>query len=472
MYKVFLSIIGLIGVSSAIASVPPTTYTGGVIGKVVMYGDFPSDTSAFGWYQVPIAHGDDGYADTLGTIHLAGLTSVGSAIDYAELTINVHSYTTAPAVPGFRVYARKATSPTAPTSGTPSTYPSTYYSGGSGWTTSYVAFAPVNNDTGVHRLDVTDLVNELAGQTGGTGTSVTFILEPTHTPDGVSPVTIRFTGNPSLKIYSDLDDRDYQRKAIAGGKTIFFLPLDATDLGSNGSTVNNFRVVVAGSTDGVDQTTTTSEATLEGISRTANFALEITTPVTELVDNDARKLVAPYNSGQGDYLWPILTSTHSYLLLTQFVHNGLRNGFMWDTYSEFGFQMYVSEGTEDATFSSNSPSPGYVNVVSLPAAYRNISGEVKTICVYYDADADKMYVGYHNGESNTPMTWTSGQSASGLNQTLYTSGLWFGDGLKFQAVAAFDWSSTRRVAEIKSSVERARALWSSGIKSLPPMLFD
>lgn len=191
----------------ASASSPPIIYTGGAIGKEVLWGDFPSVTTSYDWYPVSIAHGDDGEADTLSTIHITGLSAISSPVDYAELAIGVHSFTTE--VPGFRIYARKAVSPANPSTGS-SQYPSYYYSGGSGWTTAYVPFTAVDGFTGTYRINVTAIVNELAAQSGGTGTSVTFIFEPTHTPNGVSAVTMRFMGSPSLKVHADFDgDADF-----------------------------------------------------------------------------------------------------------------------------------------------------------------------------------------------------------------------------------------------------------------------
>ncbi len=485
--------------SAVFAAVPPSIYTGGEIGKQIMLGDFPSDLSQWSWWAVRIGHGDDGFGDTLSTVHYSSLTPVTAAVDYAEISIIVKGYPNGPAVPGFIVRARKAVSPTAPTTsdvpGASADWPSFYYWGGWGWTTASATLEPVLGDKGKYRVDVTKIVNELAAQVGGTGTSITFILEPTHTPNGESAVQLNFDLGPTFTVYPDLADREYQRQPIAGGKTIFYIPLDADDLGPNGFAVAAFRSVVAvpapGSGPGTDQLSTSAEHGLWGISSATDHSLHIISGTREYGNDLARKLVAPYQLSEslfigGDpeypnpaahYYWPVRTqssnnqSEKSYLTVAQFVQAVDPNEWLWDFLNNYGFAMWLSETPSDNVFASGGffSIPGATKV--LPAPYRNIAGEIKTLCMYYDAKGDKFYMGYHNGDPGTAMVWSAAEPDAGYSLKYDVSGLRLKANNKLQGVASFEWTTTRRPAEVKAAVERARELWASGVKALPPMLY-
>ena len=438
--------------------------------------------------------------DAFHLIRIRSFTWPATPVHYAELRLVVNTFLSSPNVPTFRIRMIKPAArvdwPTATNTGsylvghpseeTPVRSPYPY-------TTAYYDWSPQDTVTGVYKIDVTDMMNEVI-RLDASGTIVYFVLESTEPADGVGGQISMFAGNngtatnrPTVVVYPSLNHRDYQSSAITNGTVGFFWPLDATDLTKTGDILTQYRSVVANGHGGAraDVIATNTIFPLNAQANRSNYTWRQTnvTTLNEPSYPNARKLFGPLTPGWvfdiGDPLqteapgfWPMNFNAYSVLCVAQFPQYaaGSKSGFFFDVLGLSGWTIAMNESTNGMGANCTSGATTDENTAS---AYVDSVGAIKTLAWYRDTTNNKWYHGYHNGSDSSVMTWSAGTTiANGANIDIDGSGFGFSLNTMYQGIMLAEFSSQPRLGEIKQAVARIRELWKAGVKSLPPILFS
>jgi hypothetical protein len=463
----------------------PQVYTmaaTGDLGRETLNGDFPAGwTISSGVTATAAGHGTNGTSDSPSYLYLPIDVALAAAVDYAELRINVAAWPNSPNLPQFNVAAVKAATPAHPSSGA-SAWPSATRTA-PGWTTAAVTWTPESGETGEHRIDVTDIINELIASTG-TGTAVCFTLETVQAASTARGMTLAAFGTyaPSLRVYRDLEARSWQEASMDGMQAIFFCaPFDSELGATEGAQATTMPIVHAGVTDlmpmtGVDQHYIDSKL------YPGRHAWRFDYETTELgVDSpgmtagrNGRRFFAPdqgadHPSIGANFYWPIHTRDTSYCMLiqTKFDTGDAGAGFIYDLRDDDGV-VFNPVDPIDGQPCELGMSSGRTTLPTFAIAGRTVAGEAHLTALYYDAATNLGYAGHFNGQA---WDWTSGTTVAGMAAIAPAqpvSGYLLNKYAYIQALGAFEITSPKHLSRIKAALKRAQKLWDNGIKSVPP----
>jgi hypothetical protein len=461
------------------STLTPTNYAATAFGRETGVGDFPVDWPPG---STTLTAGDAGHGSVSGNDNLTWVYCpvdwpIEAPVHYAEFKVSIASFQAATA-PSWRIRAVKQTSPEQPGSGSIATHPSSTY-GSPGWTTAYGRMIGEIGSTGYYRADVTDVINELAALPGGTGNAVVLVLEP-QGPAATDTDTTFYSAQqvPTLKVFRSLASPDYQRKGIRQGRTAYYWPFDAGDMPAQGVAYSTQRAVIGGPLGYYDQTIdllVSGSPAWSMVSEASSYAgrTVIAAPgaAYELTHPPARRLYGYDLVGDDadvSYAWPVNFQAKSYLLVNQTVQLAPGQvGFWWmDLLAEYGWHISFGDGGFEAQLSSGAPV-----ILPPPAAYYDQVGAIKTHVWYWDRNTLLWHQGYHNGNPAVGWVWSNYLWSGAIASTAPGSGFGVANDQVRQGVFMTEFSTTRRLDEIKQACERARALWSAGVKAIPPILY-
>ena len=445
----------------------PVTLTmadSGKAGSTGYVGGYPTPGDNPVGFSTPFAStkGNFGGNEYMAFLTLPVSPSLTAAVHYAELRVQVGAFSDGVA-PSVRVRAMSAAAPTSPASGDYPLQTGTL-------TTAYTAWDPLVSETGIHRIDVTGVVNELVAAFGSI-TAIQFVFDvQTSTATDCRFTWATFaTYAPRMVVYPSVNHRDYQtttKAAISNGTAVYFWPFDATDIGAGGA-LSTIRPVITGT----PTTLNTSDLDMTLVGVPSAYSGRIDAGAAELSNNNARKLVAPYNSGAGDYFYSVDMDARDYLIIVQSKHvAGKYMSWEWDNSGILGMITSITEDSGSGQWRYQWPN-GLEQSGTLPQASRNVSGEIHTLCYYLDHATATVHIGYCNGDEATGIVWAANSVTLGAGAAQLVSGIAYADaGQQYQGVLGVELTTGRRLSEIKAACSRARALWKAGIKAIPPML--
>lgn len=350
------------------------------------------------------------------------------------------------------------------------------------YTTNYVDWAPEfwNADYSawagtfplVVRVDVTHVMKELIGTAGGAGTYI-FVFETLSTLDGAGATPTQFrmtsaaTAMPTLSITTGNDERKAQLKTPTNAEVVYYIPFDRTDATDSSTAISNWRIISGNqewkwSRAGINNVVT-------GTMAASSYGVEVTAMVPELSDNQARKLIAPFDVSLSDWYARINVKNNDLMLIVQHKQKGLggSGSWLWDLANDTGFVCDLRDGSGVAAYRLRAGPVGDVsNPVETDIPINDTVGAVKTLVGLHIAATGQWYFGYHNADK---WYWKTGpvNSSNVTNQSI--SGIAFGGGV-YQGVAAIEFTTARTLNEYKQLAHDMRVYWSNNFKGLPENL--